>query len=182
MPERHVSSCEEGRSHGDSKPRSRGGAACGYVQRPRARRRGSRSLCAAHGPGARQNADRFRDCAHGRWTHRGVRGKLLIMRLAYITVLSIIGCGSVPDVVFTDPDASIADGSSATEASAPDSGVPGVCPNAPPEGADTCCGEIACRGNCDGDHCQSCEDRCGPHELCCPTGNTVRCRSFDDGC
>ena len=94
-----------------------------------------------------------------------------------------VGCLDVPEVQFVSDISG--DGSAGSEVSdaapAIDSGpVPSVCPRSPPPGA-SCCGAIACAGNCTAANCDLCA-QCGSNQLCCAHQQNVSCHALSFHC
>jgi hypothetical protein len=55
------------------------------------------------------------------------------------------------------------------------------CPGSAPEGG-TCCGNVACSGDCSDASCASCITKCTDTQLCCVKAQSVTCHSLGTTC
>jgi hypothetical protein len=108
---------------------------------------------------------------------------LIVARFTAVSLaLGVVGCSSVPDVVFSSEDASVPDeggGSDAGADSATNGGTEVSCPDRPPRpGEGVCCDKRLCIG-CNENQCWRCERAdCEDGTECCARGNHfVDCRS-----
>ena len=105
---------------------------------------------------------------------------------AIITTSTALACATVPDLKFDEPEGGPngPDGSSdardardARDDTAPPNG--GACPGtAPPASQGVCCGAVLCLKCNAAKDCRDCEKaRCSNGEVCCRSGDGMRCES-----
>jgi hypothetical protein len=113
-------------------------------------------------------------------------------------VAAAAGCQAVPDVVFAPTDATSDDAATDALFEAPSDAPPDApydtqddvvsdaavvgdaCPSSP--GAITCCGDIACGGDCNATTCAKCINQCSVAQLCCVHSQTSTCHPLTGTC